>query len=773
MSGVISDVIISSIDKIIVNVDSKRVLRAEVLDASGNNLFLKKLTMNELNKVLDAYFKKNPSKTIPDMISNKNLEIDYINVSNDYEWNNFSFSKVRMITNTNVNTVDYKKINQIQIGLNSTGLVGTIRLSDGSTMRLADLDAINALLDVFYANGVNNISELLIAGLITLYPSDVVIKKYAISDAKHFEKRKYNVNVADISKVNVDLKLDGSLLAIVQFNDGSTLNIDNNADVNDLLNKISTNLSKTLPELIASGMVIVSARVNSKYKVGADNKSFSLKNVSIDKVEIDVKPDGTLIGKVKYSDGTEKNLNGKDDVNAVVTQLGVDESKTLPELITAGKVVVSALANTKYEVNADNKSFSLISISIDKVEINVKSDGTLVGKVKYSDGTEKDINGKDDVNAVVTQLGVDESKTLPELITAGKVVVSALANTKYDVSADNKSFALKTATVDKVEIDVKLGGTLVGKIKYSDGTEKNINGKDDVNAVVTQLGVDESKTLPELITAGKVVVSQAVNNKYKVAADNKSFSLKSFGSRLKNRIKLRTVVKKPLALLTAVVIAGVGIGEIANLLRKKSSDSSDSGKVYVVDINEDGNLYQSTYNLNNPNERVIVSYIDGTEDMNNTPVNENVLREYDYQQLGSNIDEDMATQLDVIDRAAVYEDIPFQFENLVVANDYDAIYALNCIRNSALNGGINNYTFIDTLVRYMFENDNYVNGSFIESYNSLHPYAQYIVVRMSQGALEKCRDYNSNGYDHDRLVNNYDVYGSDLYEILTQKEKTR
>ena len=773
MSGVISDVIISSIDKIIVNVDSKRVLRAEVLDASGNNLFLKKLTMNELNKVLDAYFKKNPSKTIPDMISNKNLEIDYINVSNDYEWNNFSFSKVRMITNTNVNTVDYKKINQIQIGLNSTGLVGTIRLSDGSTMRLADLDAINALLDVFYANGVNNISELLIAGLITLYPSDVVIKKYAISDAKHFEKRKYNVNVADISKVNVDLKLDGSLLAIVQFNDGSTLNIDNNADVNDLLNKISTNLSKTLPELIASGMVIVSARVNSKYKVGADNKSFSLKNVSIDKVEIDVKPDGTLIGKVKYSDGTEKNLNGKDDVNAVVTQLGVDESKTLPELITAGKVVVSALANTKYEVNADNKSFSLISISIDKVEINVKSDGTLVGKVKYSDGTEKDINGKDDVNAVVTQLGVDESKTLPELITAGKVVVSVLANTKYEVSADNKSFALKTATVDKVEIDVKLGGTLVGKIKYSDGTEKNINGKDDVNAVVTQLGVDESKTLPELITAGKVVVSQAVNNKYKVAADNKSFSLKSFGSRLKNRIKLRTVVKKPLALLTAVVIAGVGIGEIANLLRKKSSDSSDSGKVYVVDINEDGNLYQSTYNLNNPNERVIVSYIDGTEDMNNTPVNENVLREYDYQQLGSNIDEDMATQLDVIDRAAVYEDIPFQFENLVVANDYDAIYALNCIRNSALNGGINNYTFIDTLVRYMFENDNYVNGSFIESYNSLHPYAQYIVVRMSQGALEKCRDYNSNGYDHDRLVNNYDVYGSDLYEILTQKEKTR
>ncbi len=773
MSGVISDVIISSIDKIIVNVDSKRVLRAEVLDASGNNLFLKKLTMNELNKVLDAYFKKNPSKTIPDMISNKNLEIDYINVSNDYEWNNFSFSKVRMITNTNVNTVDYKKINQIQIGLNSTGLVGTIRLSDGSTMRLADLDAINALLDVFYANGVNNISELLIAGLIILYPSDVVIKKYAISDAKHFEKRKYNVNVADISKVNVDLKLDGSLLAIVQFNDGSTLNIDNSADVNDLLNKISTNLSKTLPELIASGMVIVSARVNSKYKIGADNKSFSLKNVSIDKVEIDVKPDGTLIGKVKYSDGTEKNLNGKDDVNAVVTQLGVDESKTLPELITAGKVVVSALANTKYEVNADNKSFSLISISIDKVEINVKSDGTLVGKVKYSDGTEKDINGKDDVNAVVTQLGVDESKTLPELITAGKVVVSALANTKYEVSADNKSFALKTATVDKVEIDVKLGGTLVGKIKYSDGTEKNINGKDDVNAVVTQLGVDESKTLPELITAGKVVVSQAVNNKYKVAADNKSFALKSFGNRLKNRIKLRTVVKKPLALLTAVVIAGVGIGEIANLLRKKSSDSSDSGKVYVVDINEDGNLYQSTYNLNNPNERVIVSYIDGTEDMNNTPVNENVLREYDYQQLGSNIDEDMATQLDVIDRAAVYEDIPFQFENLVVANDYDAIYALNCIRNSALNGGINNYTFIDTLVRYMFENDNYVNGSFIESYNSLHPYAQYIVVRMSQGALEKCRDYNSNGYDHDRLVNNYDVYGSDLYEILTQKEKTR
>lgn len=239
-------------------------------------------------------------------------------------------------------------------------------------------------------------------------------------------------------------------------------------------------------------------------------------------------------------------------------------------------------------------------------------------------------------------------------------------------------------------------------------------------------------------------------------------------------IKLKKVYRKPIAWVSTVVLVG-GIAAVASTLKNHSNDNADANNypTYRVDIDNNGQQY--SYNTSDDVYRADVDnngYYDGSYDTNQSYYN-NYGR---YADLGSSVDyDDIVTQLDTIDNSVMRRE-QLQYENLVVPDDYDAIYSIRNMRDNVLNGTCSQKDFMDTLVQYVFEDGNYVNGNFIEKYQSLKPFAKYIVIRISQGALQWDTNYVRYGsmrYDFNNLASIYDSFGSDLYTILTQNTKTR
>lgn len=358
--------------------------------------------------------------------------------------------------------------------------------------------------------------------------------------------------------------------------------------------------------------------------------------------------------------------------------------------------------------------------------------------ISYSDGDVIKLSGVESINTVLRNIYDKEGIKFRDLINSGRLTID---NGKiwdyYDL--DENNYFVKMSEVKKTVTEAPVKPEKEEKIIESSvepetkpettvaETKEEADGS--ITPVVEEPGKTETKTEPEK----------------------------------KKGIKLRKVFKKAAAWGAILVLTGLGALGVSKDLGNIFSGKNSSGGTYNNENDEDGKSYTTTFTSNDDD---LIQRSLSNQQNNNVYYNP-------YESLGSCLDEDIEIQLSTIDQEAVFEERPFQFENLVVSNDYDAIYALNSVRNKALNGSCSYYTYLDTLVRYMFKNDNYVNGSFIESYNSLNPYAQYIVVRMSQGALDRCRDYNANGYDFNKLVDNYNNYGCDLFVRLTQNEKTR
>ncbi len=389
---------------------------------------------------------------------------------------------------------------------------------------------------------------------------------------------------------------------------------------------------------------------------------------------------------------------------------------------------------------------------------------TLKGYVELPTKEVLKLESMNEINSVLQEIYDKENVTIADLIGDKRlIIVSAKVFEKYNIT-DNKLF-YRIKKEDKLSLEEtgEKEETIVPESLTPLDDKTHIETDDDEK--LDSLDVKEEKEEDEAVDDGSIEVKPSTSD---------SKELKEEKVTKKKGIKLRKVCVRVLAGLTGIVLTGMGINYIINYMHKKSNNGSDdyaNDHNYQIDINDDGNEY--SYNLPS-DESIIIDeeqgvYIENPqEDVNYSPFE---FVDYNYGSLGSSLDyEDMATQLDVIDNYAIRNE-QFQFENLVIADDYDAIYAINNMRNDVLNGSCDNKTFMDTIVRYVFENNNYINGSFIESYNSLHPYAQYIVTRISQGMLQTCYDYNN--YDVQTLIDTYNTIGSELYTSLTANTKTK
>ena len=416
----------------------------------------------------------------------------------------------------------------------------------------------------------------------------------------------------------------------------------------------------------------------------------------------------------------------------------------------------------------------------------------LTGLIDYVDKKDITVSGVSSINNILRELYAKEGKTFADLINEGRVEISSAAVwEKYDLLSNmlfvkiGKSKTKKASTKDLEDKSEKEPEDKTGK-EPEDKSEKepeDETGKEPEDETGKE-PEDETGKEPE---DDSELGDDGAYDPLPVGGDKKGKDGEKpeKGKDTKGKkVSLRSVGFKALAGLVGVVVAYVGIGHLNKYFSKKDSNNTSKGpeKELSIDINENGNEIHTTYNLPSDEELITtINYDPNTEafyvEPEETPQVEETQRveeehvEYvpqnieghDFTSLGSIIQfDEMETQLDVIDRAAV-ERKSFAFENLVVADDYDAIHALNVLRENAINRNddYSNSEYMQALINYVFHNGNYVNGNFVEGFNSLHPFGQYIVIRMSQGQLLVCRDVVN-----DQLLNEYDDYGSLLYQEL-------
>ena len=354
------------------------------------------------------------------------------------------------------------------------------------------------------------------------------------------------------------------------------------------------------------------------------------------------------------------------------------------------------------------------------------------------------------------------------------------------------------AKKNSITIDVQRGVLKAVATYENDGETKTIpiDKVDNVNAILSIIYDKEDKNLSELIDEHRVFVTPKVANYYgivddkffsKIAVDTKQSeksekkptkkgqpkpepekkpesekkpepekaSSDDDDEEKKGGIKFRNFAIKVGAGLLIGTLLILGVREICKQIMKNSGKSDT--KNYHVDINDDGEEY--SYNMTD--EEALM-------EAKNAPVELN-----DYKALGSIVEyDDMNTQLAVIDDLTFRDEL-FEFQNLVVDDDKDAIGILNGLRNQIFEGTLSKEDFMRIIVDYVFNNNRHICGKFIEEYNNLHPFGQYIVIRMSQGILQDCRGYNDGMYNFNTLVTLYDVYGDEAYRKLMNEYKIK
>lgn len=351
-----------------------------------------------------------------------------------------------------------------------------------------------------------------------------------------------------------------------------------------------------------------------------------------------------------------------------------------------------------------------------KITINAKGT-TLKGDIEFSDKSIITLDNVTSINTVLHEIYETELITFGDLIRSGRVIIgSSKVWEKYDLI--DKGYFSKIATkVDKKTVTTD--STVEPKKEESSTKEAVTESHDKEDAVV------------------EVVEDVKEDKKEKKEKKDKKITLKSIG-------------KKAIIALMGLGVVYYGGKTLVEKLTKKATTNK-----YRVEVNE-----ENSHAYNATDEEIMQNIME-----------EAMSDEERYAHLGSSISYDeMAKQLEVIDDMAL-KNQPFQFENLVVSDDYDAIYALNSMRINAINGNNNSKrAFMNTIVKYTFDHQNYVNGSFIEDFDNLHPYARYIVIRMSQGVLQTIRDYDcSTDYairNFDSLSSEYNNIGDSLYREL-------
>ena len=109
----------------------------------------------------------------------------------------------------------------------------------------------------------------------------------------------------------------------------------------------------------------------------------------------------------------------------------------------------------------------------------------------------------------------------------------------------------------------------------------------------------------------------------------------------------------------------------------------------------------------------------------------------------------------------------FEFQELVVPDDYAAIKALSDLRNIAIANPEQRNVIMSIIEEYILGGSNYINGSFYEGYDNLHPFGKYIAVSIGKGVLAITEGYQGRIYDRDEVINQLKKYSNDAYVVLT------
>ncbi len=388
MINVIDDALISAIDKINVYLNNKGALRADLLDAAGNYLPSGKgIPLTDLNKILDAIYAKFPV-SMQTLFNSHALEVTDANVSREYVVNGNHFTKLKAVTKDVADNLDVATIDSAELFLDDKKNIACSVKTNSGKVLVKDMDAINGILDRLYATGYNSLINLTTAHKLVV--SSDVLSEYEFKDNKHLSKLVVLTDIDKITKVEIDLKKDGTIDAKIKYNDNTEKPLTTLDEVNDTIDKLSQAKGKNLTELMSEGIVVCSNNFKKKYVI-KDSKSYeakpkkkaviNLKNVNWKKVGIiggSVLGVGlaTLIafligrgiGGKTTDDNSEKNT-GKTDFTVDINLDGETTTFTLTD------EDVYRLAQTDYyQEDYTNYRYSSVGSNVEDIDLSTQLD---------------------------------------------------------------------------------------------------------------------------------------------------------------------------------------------------------------------------------------------------------------------------------------------------------------------------------------------------------------------------------------------------------------
>ena len=241
---------------------------------------------------------------------------------------------------------------------------------------------------------------------------------------------------------------------------------------------------------------------------------------------------------------------------------------------------------------------------------------------------------------------------------------------------------------------------------------------------------------------------------------------KNSASKPKKGIKnFKAKLIKSASIIGALVIGGYAIyGGINNAIKNNTTNTNDGEKLtYEID----GSTVDSSYTepetvispeafqaQDNNNYADEDYFTDGqNHDVYYEPISDEERFTQPYADYGSNITfDDMETQIQEINNICFSHE-PCYLENLVVEDDFGTMMVVNGYRNDVLSKRKSAYDYMNEIVNYVFENGTEFNGYNIKSFESLSPFAKYIVLVSGQSMLQFTPNYS-----HQTSMNNYDAH---------------
>ena len=216
------------------------------------------------------------------------------------------------------------------------------------------------------------------------------------------------------------------------------------------------------------------------------------------------------------------------------------------------------------------------------------------------------------------------------------------------------------------------------------------------------------------------------------------------------------------AVLVATLIGGAGYagyklaGGSKNAINNNTNRYTNAGNTN----NQQNNVQNNTNNAYQANiqpgrydavgSSVANESIDGIIEYANFESYENISEIYSFLR-GADLEGqpelcDVQNTVSDRDRAAVA--LVVELKNRIVNNTYNSRDRVTA-RNEAM-------FFLNQFCNYVFENGNMLNGQTVKTYDSLSPYAQYVVNVLGQSVLQLCPDYiyqsPSNTFDFNNLM---------------------